>query len=58
MDIYCRLWRQLLADQLYPSLLAGFTHAISIIKNGFTLKISGFNETLPVSKHSKCALEL
>ncbi|XP_012064300.1 PREDICTED: nardilysin-like [Atta cephalotes] len=48
MRMYCKLWRQLLVDQLYPSLLAGFTHAVNILHNGFTLKISGFNETLPL----------
>ncbi|KAG5329783.1 NRDC protein, partial [Acromyrmex charruanus] len=47
MDIYCGLWKQILAEELYPASLAGFKYAIKILNNGFTLKISGLNETLP-----------
>ncbi|KAG5329768.1 NRDC protein, partial [Acromyrmex charruanus] len=47
MDIYCELWKEILAEELYPASLAGFKHAIKILNNGFTLKISGLNETLP-----------
>ena len=58
MDMYCILLEQLLADELYPALQVGFKYNISVNTNGFTLKISGLNETLPVSIRSKCALEL
>ena len=54
MDMYCILLEQLLADELYPALQVGFKYNISVNTNGFTLKISGLNETLPVSIRSKC----
>ncbi|XP_018350446.1 PREDICTED: nardilysin-like [Trachymyrmex septentrionalis] len=47
MDMYCILLEQLLADELYPALQVGFKYNISVNTNGFTLKISGLNETLP-----------
>ena len=58
MDIYCELWKPILAEELYPASLAGFIYDINILNNGFTLKIRGLNETLPVSIRSKCAFEL
>ncbi|KYN33453.1 Nardilysin, partial [Trachymyrmex septentrionalis] len=48
MDMYCILLEQLLADELYPALQVGFKYNISVNTNGFTLKISGLNETLPL----------
>ncbi|XP_011050760.1 PREDICTED: uncharacterized protein LOC105143897 [Acromyrmex echinatior] len=48
MDIYCELWKPILAEELYPASLAGFIYDINILNNGFTLKISGLNETLPL----------
>ncbi|EGI58332.1 Nardilysin [Acromyrmex echinatior] len=48
MDMYCRLLEQLLAEELYPALQVGFKYDISVNRNGFTLKIRGLNETLPL----------
>ncbi|KYN33454.1 Nardilysin [Trachymyrmex septentrionalis] len=48
MDMYCILLEQLLADELYPALQVGFKYDISVKTNGFTLKINGLNETLPL----------
>ncbi|KYM87526.1 Nardilysin, partial [Atta colombica] len=48
MDMYCKLLEQLLAEELYPALQVGFKYDISVNRNGFTLKIRGFNETLPL----------
>jgi len=55
--MYCKLLEQLLTEKLYPALLAGFKYVIGFLLNGFTLKISGLNETLPVSIRSKCLRE-
>ncbi|KAG5339105.1 NRDC protein, partial [Acromyrmex heyeri] len=48
MDMYCRLLEQLLAEELYPALQVGFKYDMSVNRNGFTLKIRGLNETLPL----------
>ncbi|XP_018046796.1 PREDICTED: nardilysin-like [Atta colombica] len=48
MRMYCRLLKQLLTEKLYPAELIGFKYVIRFLLNGFTLKISGLNETLPL----------
>ncbi|XP_018370249.1 PREDICTED: nardilysin-like [Trachymyrmex cornetzi] len=47
MDMYCILWEQLLAKELYPTKQAEFKFHIRDNINGFTLKMSDLNENLP-----------
>ncbi|KYN14346.1 Nardilysin, partial [Trachymyrmex cornetzi] len=48
MRMYCRLLKQLLTEELYPALLAGFKYNIRVLLNGFTVKMSGPSATLPL----------
>lgn len=54
MDMYCRLFKQLLVEELYAAVKAGFKYDINVSNTGFILQISGYNETLPVSIRSVC----
>ncbi|KYN14390.1 Nardilysin [Trachymyrmex cornetzi] len=47
MDMYCKLWEQLLDKELYPTVQAEIRFDIIVNINGFTLKISDHNENLP-----------
>ncbi|XP_018306510.1 nardilysin [Mycetomoellerius zeteki] len=47
MDMYCRLFKQLLVEELYAAVKAGFKYDINVSNTGFILQISGYNETLP-----------
>ncbi|KYN14347.1 Nardilysin, partial [Trachymyrmex cornetzi] len=48
MRLYCSLLKQLLTEELYPALLAGFKYNIRVLLNGFTVKMSGPSATLPL----------
>ncbi|KYN33494.1 Nardilysin [Trachymyrmex septentrionalis] len=48
MDMYCKILKFLLTDQLYPATTVGIDYKIIATEKGFVIKIYGFSEKIPL----------
>lgn len=47
-SIYSMCVKNFLSDKLYPATIAGFNYKLHSVDNGLILRLSGFNEKLPL----------
>lgn len=53
MDLYIEVLKQLLVEELYPATAAELQHTMYTGQKGIVVKVSGFNEKLPVSVYPR-----